>query len=103
MSRLDPIHMSSFGPLISKMGPIWIPQKNTRKLYMGFCQEYWQFLIVIGILGGTGTSFIFIVPVASIGPMRMNVNTSRLDPIHMSSFGPLISKMGPIWIPQKNE
>ncbi|KAJ5116874.1 hypothetical protein N7456_001222 [Penicillium angulare] len=34
---------------------------------MGFCQQYWHFLVVIGILGGMGTSFIFIVPVASIG------------------------------------
>lgn len=34
---------------------------------MGFCSVYWQFLLVIGIIGGMGTSFIFIVPVASIG------------------------------------
>ncbi|KAJ5999489.1 Major facilitator superfamily domain general substrate transporter [Penicillium sp. IBT 35674x] len=36
-------------------------------ILMGFCHEYWHFLVVIGILGGMGTSFIFIVPVASIG------------------------------------
>ena len=36
-------------------------------ILVGFCRAYWHFLIVIGILGGTGTSFIFIVPVASIG------------------------------------
>lgn len=34
---------------------------------MGFCSVYWHFLVVIGIIGGMGTSFIFIVPVASIG------------------------------------
>ncbi|PLB35153.1 MFS general substrate transporter [Aspergillus candidus] len=36
-------------------------------ILVGFCRVYWHFLIVIGILGGMGTSFIFIVPVASIG------------------------------------
>lgn len=34
---------------------------------LGFCTQYWHFLVVIGLLGGMGTSFIFIVPVASIG------------------------------------
>jgi hypothetical protein len=47
---------------------------------MGFCQEYWQFLIVIGILGGTGTSFIFIVPVdEQLWPFDIE-NGPDLDP-----------------------
>ncbi|KAF3017241.1 hypothetical protein E8E15_002354 [Penicillium rubens] len=60
------------GPIFDIKGPkllMWIGSSLLVLTFilMGFCQEYWQFLIVIGILGGTGTSFIFIVPVASIG------------------------------------
>jgi MFS family permease len=60
------------GPIFDIKGPrllMWIGSSLLVLTFilMGFCQEYWHFLIVIGILGGMGTSFIFIVPVASIG------------------------------------
>jgi MFS family permease len=35
-------------------------------LLIGVYTQYWHFLIVIGILGGMRTSFIFIAPVASV-------------------------------------
>lgn len=60
------------GPIFDIKGPrllMWIGSilLVLTFILMGFCTEYWHFLIVIGVLGGMGTSFIFIVPVASIG------------------------------------
>ncbi|KAJ5384242.1 hypothetical protein N7517_002153 [Penicillium concentricum] len=60
------------GPIFDIKGPkllMWIGSGLLVLTFilMGFCEEYWHFLVVIGILGGVGTSFIFIVPVASIG------------------------------------
>ncbi|CAI7601575.1 unnamed protein product [Penicillium bialowiezense] len=60
------------GPIFDIKGPrllMWIGSFLLVLTFvlMGFCTQYWHFLIVIGILGGMGTSFIFIVPVASIG------------------------------------
>ncbi|KAJ6022740.1 uncharacterized protein N7446_013092 [Penicillium canescens] len=60
------------GPIFDIKGPrllMWLGSSLLVLAFvlMGFCSEYWHFLIVIGILGGMGTSFIFIVPVASIG------------------------------------
>ncbi|KAJ5583207.1 hypothetical protein N7535_001827, partial [Penicillium sp. DV-2018c] len=60
------------GPIFDIKGPrllMWLGSSLLILTFilMGFCEEYWHFLVVIGILGGMGTSFIFIVPVASIG------------------------------------
>ena len=60
------------GPIFDARGPrllMWLGSALVvlTLVLVGFCTEYWHFLIVIGILGGMGTSFIFIVPVASIG------------------------------------
>jgi MFS family permease len=60
------------GPIFDARGPrllMWIGSALIIITFvaMGFCTLYWHFLVVIGILGGMGTSFIFIVPVASIG------------------------------------
>lgn len=60
------------GPVFDSRGPLLLMCIGSALLIitfvcMGFCTLYWHFLVVIGILGGMGTSFIFIVPVASIG------------------------------------
>ena len=60
------------GPIFDARGPrllMWLGSALVvlTLVLVGFCTEYWHFLIVTGILGGMGTSFIFIVPVASIG------------------------------------
>lgn len=60
------------GPIFDAKGPrllMWLGSTLIVLTFvlMGFCTAYWHFLVVIGILGGLGTSFIFIVPVASIG------------------------------------
>ncbi|GAB7353243.1 hypothetical protein MBLNU459_g3755t2 [Dothideomycetes sp. NU459] len=36
-------------------------------LLLGVCTEYWHFMIVFGVLGGLGTSFIFTPAISSIG------------------------------------
>lgn len=60
------------GPIFDAKGPRFLMWTGSTLIVltivlMGFCTQYWHFLIVVGILGGMGTSFIFIVPVASIG------------------------------------
>ncbi|GES58850.1 MFS general substrate transporter [Aspergillus terreus] len=60
------------GPIFDAYGPRLLMWTGSSLLVltfvlMGFCSQYWHFLVAIGILGGMGTSFIFIVPVASIG------------------------------------
>lgn len=34
---------------------------------LGVCTQYWHFLLVIGVMGGTGTSLVFTPAIASIG------------------------------------
>ncbi|EAW11591.1 putative monocarboxylate permease [Aspergillus clavatus NRRL 1] len=60
------------GPIFDARGPRWLMLTGSALLVLmfillGFCREYWHFFLVLGVLGGAGTSFIFIVPVASIG------------------------------------
>lgn len=60
------------GPIFDAKGPralIWIGSALLVVMFivLGFCYEYWHFFLALGVLGGIGTSFIFIVPVASIG------------------------------------
>ncbi|EYE97441.1 putative monocarboxylate transporter [Aspergillus ruber CBS 135680] len=60
------------GPIFDAKGPralLWIGSTLLVIMFiaLGFCEKYWHFFVVLGVLGGIGTSFIFIVPVASIG------------------------------------
>lgn len=60
------------GPVFDAKGPrglLWLGSAILVLMFvvLGFCEQYWQFFIVLGVLGGIGTSFIFIVPVASVG------------------------------------
>ncbi|GIJ92514.1 hypothetical protein Asppvi_001792 [Aspergillus pseudoviridinutans] len=60
------------GPVFDARGPRLLMLLGSALLVamfvlLGFCREYWHFFLVLGVLGGLGTSFIFIVPVASIG------------------------------------
>ncbi|KAJ5416348.1 hypothetical protein N7491_011383, partial [Penicillium cf. griseofulvum] len=60
------------GPIFDAKGPralLWIGSALLVIMFiaLGFCEKYWHFFVVLGVLGGIGTSFIFIVPVASIG------------------------------------
>ncbi|KIW69835.1 hypothetical protein PV04_02159 [Phialophora macrospora] len=60
------------GPIFDAKGPRWLVLAGSvlmlaSHLIMGVCTEYWHFLIVIGVLGGTGTSLVFTPAIASIG------------------------------------
>ncbi|KAL2432947.1 Riboflavin transporter MCH5 [Exophiala dermatitidis] len=60
------------GPIFDAKGPRWLVLSGSvfmlaSHLLMGICKSYWQFLIVIGILGGTGTSLVFTPAIAAIG------------------------------------
>lgn len=60
------------GPVFDALGPR-ILMVLALALYvatfvaLGFCETFWQFLIVIGVVAGAATSIIFVVPVACIG------------------------------------
>ncbi|KAK1843114.1 MFS monocarboxylate transporter [Colletotrichum chrysophilum] len=60
------------GPVFDVHGPTWLMAASI-VLYMtvfasiGFCKEYWHFLVVIGLVAGSATSIIFVVPVATVG------------------------------------
>lgn len=60
------------GPLFDAKGPRYLVLAGSVFLMltyflMGLCTKYWQFLIVIGVLGGCGTSLVFTPAVAAIG------------------------------------
>ncbi|EXJ76860.1 hypothetical protein A1O3_10505 [Capronia epimyces CBS 606.96] len=60
------------GPIFDAKGPRWLVLSGSvlmlaTHLLMGICHQYWQFLIVIGIVGGLGTSLVFTPSVASLG------------------------------------
>ena len=60
------------GPLFDAYGPKWL-MLTALTLYVatfasiGFCYEYWHFLVLVGLVAGAATSIVFVVPVATIG------------------------------------
>lgn len=60
------------GPLFDRYGPTWLLLAGL-VLYiaffvlLSFCKAYWQYFVVIGVVGGAATSIIFVVPVACLG------------------------------------
>lgn len=60
------------GPIFDAYGPAWLMVTSVA-LYigtfvsLGFCEQFWHFLVVLGLMGGMATSIIFVVPVATIG------------------------------------
>ncbi|OCT49525.1 Riboflavin transporter MCH5 [Cladophialophora carrionii] len=60
------------GPIFDAKGPRWLVLAGSilmlaSHLIMGVCTEYWHFLIVIGVVGGTGTSLVFTPAIAALG------------------------------------
>lgn len=60
------------GPIFDSRGPRWLMITGlvlfiVTFVALGFCQVYWHFLVVIGLVGGAATSVIFCVPVACLG------------------------------------
>ncbi|GJD03490.1 major facilitator superfamily transporter [Colletotrichum higginsianum] len=60
------------GPVLDVYGPAWL-MVTSLALYvaafvsLGYCREYWHFVLVIGVVAGAATSIVFVVPVAVIG------------------------------------
>lgn len=60
------------GPLFDAKGPRHLVFSGSVLLMMtyfliGLCTQYWHFLVVLGILGGCGTSLVFTPAVAALG------------------------------------
>ncbi|TID26658.1 MFS monocarboxylate transporter [Venturia nashicola] len=60
------------GPIFDAKGPFWLILAGsiifTLSIFlMGICTQYWHFMLVIGIISGTGTSLIFTPSVSAIG------------------------------------
>lgn len=60
------------GPIFDAKGPRWLVLAGSvfmmaSHLVMGVCTDYWHFLVVIGIMGGFGTSLVFTPAIAAIG------------------------------------
>ncbi len=60
------------GPIFDAKGPRWLVFTGSvlmlaSHLIMGVCTKYWHFLVVIGVIGGMGTSLVFTPAIASIG------------------------------------
>ncbi|KAF9871829.1 MFS monocarboxylate transporter [Colletotrichum karsti] len=60
------------GPVFDIHGPTWLMVTGallyvTTFVSIGFCREFWHFILVIGVVAGAATSIIFVVPVATVG------------------------------------
>ena len=60
------------GPVFDAKGPRFLVLAGSilvllSMLLLGLCTKYWQFMIVFGILGGTGTSLIFTPAISAVG------------------------------------
>ncbi|KAJ2893601.1 Aspyridones efflux protein apdF [Zalerion maritima] len=54
-----------FGPVFDTHGPRWLILLGSillvaSMMLLSICQEYWQFMLSLGVLGGIGSSLIFI-------------------------------------------
>jgi MFS family permease len=60
------------GPVFDACGPRYLIFAGsvllmTSQLLLGICKAYWHFLVVFGIIGGLGTSFVFTPSISAIG------------------------------------
>ncbi len=60
------------GPIFDAKGPRWLVLAGSilliaTYLLLGVCHAYWHFLVVFGVMGGSGTSLVFTPAVAAIG------------------------------------
>jgi len=60
------------GPLFDSYGPRLLVAAGTLLLFLTFlllswCTQYWHFVLVFSILGGTGTSLVFTPSIAAVG------------------------------------
>ncbi|KAJ5492671.1 hypothetical protein N7539_001417 [Penicillium diatomitis] len=60
------------GPIFDAQGPrvlvfLGSVLEMAMIILLGFCTKYWQFMLVIGVLGGVGASLIFTPAISAIG------------------------------------
>ena len=60
------------GPLFDAYGPRWLVLSGSicillTYILMAHCTQYWHFVLVFGVLGGTGTSLVFTPSIAAVG------------------------------------
>lgn len=60
------------GPVFDACGPRYLIFAGSvllmiSQLLLGVCKAYWHFLVVFGIVGGLGTSFVFTPSISAIG------------------------------------
>ncbi|KAL3259637.1 hypothetical protein ABHI18_005233 [Aspergillus niger] len=60
------------GPVFDARGPRFLIfagsiSEMAMIILLGFCTEYWHFVLVIGVLGGVGTSLIFTPAISALG------------------------------------
>jgi len=61
-----------FGPLFDAYGPRWLVFSGSICILLTYvllaeCTQYWHFMLVFGVLGGTGTSLVFTPCIAAVG------------------------------------
>lgn len=61
-----------FGPITDAKGPRFLVLTGSILtivvlIVVGFCQEYWHFMLVLGVLNGIATSLIFTPAISSVG------------------------------------
>lgn len=61
--QIGPIFDSRGPHLLVLIGSILV---MVMTVVMGFCKEYWQFMLVIGVAGGLGTSMIFTPAISAV-------------------------------------
>ncbi|THV94191.1 putative MFS monocarboxylate transporter [Aureobasidium pullulans] len=60
------------GPIFDKYGPRWLIAAGVvcvvaAQMLFSICTEYWHFILVFGVLNGTGCSLLFTPCLASVG------------------------------------
>jgi MFS family permease len=60
------------GPIFDVYGPRWLVLSGSicvvlSMFLLGVCTQYWHFILVFGVIGGTGTSLLFTPSIAAVG------------------------------------
>jgi MFS family permease len=60
------------GPVFDAKGPFWLMLSGAilltaATLLLGVCETYWQLMLVVGLMAGTGSSLIFTPSISAIG------------------------------------
>ncbi|KAI9761301.1 MAG: Histidine kinase [Chaenotheca gracillima] len=95
------------GPIFDQRGPRLLVFTGSvllvcSMMLLGICTAYWHFLVVFGIIGGTGTSLIFTPSVASVGHFffKRRANATGIAAVGGSLGGIIFPLMAQSLFPQ---